>query len=106
VTGELHRAPSNGQEFAKRNTPTKAEHQNFDTSSPDGYTDMFMDDVKMLENWADGPSENLWFLSLLSAGFVGLSGIFPLLVIPLEAGNVLRHGGKKTQTENEIIKNF
>lgn len=34
-----------------------------------------------------------WLLSILSAMLVGLSGIFPLLVIPLESGEALRHGG-------------
>lgn len=33
------------------------------------------------------------FYSLVSAALVGLSGIFPLLVIPLQAGPSLKHGG-------------
>lgn len=36
----------------------------------------------------------IWAYSLLSSVLVGLSGIFPLLVIPLESGCALRHGGK------------
>lgn len=32
--------------------------------------------------------------SIISSILVGLSGIFPLLVIPLEAGPSLKHGGK------------
>lgn len=32
--------------------------------------------------------------SLISCTLVGLSGIFPLIVIPLEAGPSLKHGGK------------
>ena len=37
---------------------------------------------------------NAWTYSLLGAVLVGFSGIFPLLVIPLEAGPALKHGGK------------
>jgi zinc transporter 13 len=33
-----------------------------------------------------------WLLSLISAALVGLSGIFPLLVIPIETGKSLHHG--------------
>jgi len=36
----------------------------------------------------------IWIYSLVSAGLVGLSGIFPLLVIPLEAGEALTKGGE------------
>ncbi|XP_046567199.1 zinc transporter ZIP13-like [Haliotis rubra] len=34
----------------------------------------------------------IWTYSVLSSVLVGLSGIFPLLVIPLESGSALRHG--------------
>lgn len=43
-----------------------------------------------------GHSRETWILSMISALLVGLSGIFPLLVIPLEAGKALRKGGKYT----------
>lgn len=39
-------------------------------------------------------SSEVWLYSILGAIVVGLSGIFPLLVIPLEAGPSLKHGGK------------
>lgn len=39
-------------------------------------------------------SYDVWLYSILGAVVVGLSGIFPLLVIPLEAGPSLKHGGK------------
>lgn len=35
-----------------------------------------------------------WIFTLISASFVGLSGVLPLVVIPLEAGKSLREGGK------------
>ncbi|KAK0070330.1 zinc transporter ZIP13, partial [Biomphalaria pfeifferi] len=33
-----------------------------------------------------------WFLSILASILVGLSGLFPLLVIPMETGQALKHG--------------
>ena len=36
----------------------------------------------------------VWIYSIGGAMLVGLSGIFPLLVIPIEAGPALKHGGK------------
>lgn len=37
----------------------------------------------------------VWFYSLVSAALVGLSGIFPLVIIPLDSGESLKRGGKK-----------
>lgn len=37
---------------------------------------------------------DVWFCSLLGSIAVGLSGIFPLLVIPIEAGAALKTEGK------------
>ncbi|CAD5111043.1 DgyrCDS395 [Dimorphilus gyrociliatus] len=39
-----------------------------------------------------GHDINTWFYSLIAAALVGLSGIFPLLVIPLEIGKNLKKG--------------
>ena len=41
-----------------------------------------------------GHSTETWVYATISAMLVGLSGIFPLLVIPIEAGKALRKGGK------------
>lgn len=41
-----------------------------------------------------GHSVETWTLSMISAMLVGLSGIFPLVVIPLETGRNLHRGGK------------
>lgn len=40
---------------------------------------------------------HVWFLSLVGSVAVGLSGIFPLLVIPIEAGAALKTEGKRWQ---------
>lgn len=37
---------------------------------------------------------DVWFCSLLGSIAVGLSGVFPLLVIPIEAGTALKTEGK------------
>ena len=42
-------------------------------------------------------SFDIWLYALLSAVLVGLSGIFPLLIIPLDAGDSLKTGGKSLQ---------
>lgn len=41
-----------------------------------------------------GHTNETWVYSIISAVLVGLSGIFPLLVIPLESGKALRDGGE------------
>jgi len=41
-----------------------------------------------------GHTTETWAYSIISAVLVGLSGIFPLLVIPLESGKALRDGGE------------
>lgn len=38
----------------------------------------------------------IWILSILGAVLIGLSGVFPLLVIPLESGPALKQGGKNS----------
>lgn len=38
---------------------------------------------------------HVWLLSLVGSVAVGLSGIFPLLVIPIEAGAALKTEGKR-----------
>ena len=38
---------------------------------------------------------NPWFYAIIGTLLVGLTGIFPLLVIPVEAGHKLREGGNE-----------
>ena len=45
------------------------------------------------ENIGGSHSKEAWIYSIVSSALVGLSGIFPLLVIPLESGEALKHGG-------------
>lgn len=54
-------------------------------------------DNKESESWGallSGERLDTWICSLLGSLMVGLSGVFPLLVIPLEMGTVLRSEGR------------
>lgn len=48
-----------------------------------------------------GHSKETWIYSFISAALVGLSGIFPLAVIPLETGQALRKGGEALHEATE-----
>lgn len=56
------------------------------------------DDLPGLQAVADflaSEQAHVWLLSLVGSVAVGLSGIFPLLVIPIEAGAALKTEGKR-----------
>ena len=72
--GTIHRAKNAKKTLSGRN------------SSPDFNTEALQS--------AGGHSKKTWLYATISAMLVGLSGIFPLLVIPIEAGKALREGGK------------
>jgi len=95
VSSEIHRAKSNSvRNGVKRDRSYVAE-----TESEDSGSDVFgtkTDDndlagVFLSRMW--NINYETWAYSIAGAALVGLSGIFPLLVIPIEAGPSLRHGG-------------
>jgi len=47
-------------------------------------------------SWTSNERIEIWAYSVIASALVGLSGIFPLLVIPLETGEALRRGGECT----------
>ena len=47
-------------------------------------------------SWTSTERIEIWAYSVVASALVGLSGIFPLLVIPLETGEALRRGGECT----------
>ena len=49
-----------------------------------------------LWSWTSVERIEIWACSVVASALVGLSGIFPLLVIPLETGEALRRGGECT----------
>ncbi|XP_059173974.1 zinc transporter ZIP13-like isoform X2 [Physella acuta] len=95
TNGEIHRAKSTPLKSVKRAEDSTLGLRDFDTVS---------DVAKMNEEGLpvhDGGGESIliprqtyeiWIYSILAAILVGLSGIFPLLVIPLESGQALKHG--------------
>ncbi|CAL1526264.1 unnamed protein product [Lymnaea stagnalis] len=100
TNGEIHRAKSNPLKNVKRASASSLSFSDLEADT---------DVAKMLEQGilqqddAGGgtiheivdTSRNtyeIWIFSILAAILVGLSGIFPLLVIPLESGQALKHG--------------
>lgn len=53
--------------------------------------------LQAVANFLASEHAHVWLLSLLASVTVGLSGIFPLLVIPIEAGAALKTEGKRQQ---------
>ena len=84
--GEIHRAKSPHIKSNGRNTRTTSAESNVaenfkersGTGSMDGERNIY----------------EVWTYSVCGSIAVGLSGIFPLLIIPIEAGPALKHGGK------------
>ena len=74
---------------------TKPAHQKFAAikSGREDYVAAAAESDKSFEVMSEFNWE-IWTYSVIAASLVGLSGIFPLLVIPMEAGPALKHGGK------------
>lgn len=47
-----------------------------------------------------------WLFSLIGSAMVGLSGVFPLLVIPIDAAADLKHGGKFSKATSDGFRLF
>ena len=56
--------------------------------------DWVLDSLPWLPVGDDGEATKVWVYSVLASVLVGLTGILPLLIIPLKAGDALRKGGK------------
>lgn len=48
-------------------------------------------------------NKEAWLYSIPATILVGLCGIFPLLVIPVEAGHALREGGKRSWNVKNVL---
>lgn len=62
------------------------------------------DDLPGLQAVADflaSEHAHVWLLSLVGSVAVGLSGVFPLLVIPIEAGAALKTEGKRRKVSHQ-----
>ena len=90
VLGEIHRARSN---LKVKVTPRVF------PPAPSPTADILIEDGEE----ASGHSFETWVYSIIAAILIGLSGIFPLLVIPLESGKALREGGEFIDNTRNII---
>ncbi|XP_052772001.1 zinc transporter ZIP13-like [Mya arenaria] len=86
VSSEIHRTKSNpSKNGLRRERSYVAESNDKLDCESSGFLCYF--NTKMFQN-----NYETWCYSLFGAALVGLSGIFPLLVIPIQAGPSLRHG--------------
>ena len=86
VAGEIHRAkPSPKSKVYRENKPGSVD-ENALPSSQSGGLGKTDEEINT--------RREVWLYAILSSVLVGLSGIFPLLVIPIEAGPSLQKGGE------------
>lgn len=93
ASGEIHRAKS----ATYKNPRSRASNagSTVDVASAEMPNHGAADEAAVhahMEQAAWSQSTDVWLYSILGAIVVGLSGIFPLLIIPLEAGPSLKHG--------------
>lgn len=92
TVGEIHRAK------ATKAKPLPRTRTDFFTDSENGVvnklSDNTMDPNTVTDALFHSSRREAWLYSLVGSVVVGLSGVFPLLVIPIEAGPSLHHGRK------------
>lgn len=65
------------------------------STSMDVVYEMATNDIwRSWNNVADYFEYQPWVFSLLGSAMVGLSGVFPLFIIPIDEGTNLKHGRK------------
>jgi len=96
ATAEIHRAKSVQQMKPRRpgttQQPTRKPVEA--TEQPSGPSPFNTSCTHGTEKVVSGHDRQTWLYSIVSAILVGLSGIFPLLVIPIDATEMLKNGGK------------
>jgi hypothetical protein len=100
--GEIHRVKTSYKTNAKRSVHVqsseadvavgRSEMQTGGEETGDSASLRFLLDDKNFRT-----SYDVWLYSIGGAILVGLSGILPLLIMPLEAGPSLMHGGESKQ---------
>lgn len=88
---EIHRAKPNSPKYGVKS------HNSYEQSYVAQGVDISEEDTLLKHRdrtTMDESKLETWVFSIFGAMLVGLSGIFPLLVIPIEAGPALKHGGK------------
>lgn len=103
VDAEIHRAKTHksntyGHRFGARKLPKYVNNEYVienEIDSTKTYQASVLNDVhnKVMNNVYFGYHTEIWLYSIFSAVLVGLSGIFPLLIIPLEIGSSIKFKG-------------
>ena len=94
-TAEIHRAKS--AVGSRPHRPSAAQHRRALAQQGAAWRTpaKLVDAVKAwIRSWTSFERIEIWAYSIISSAVVGLSGIFPLVVIPLETGEALRRGGE------------
>ncbi|XP_045189389.2 zinc transporter ZIP13-like [Mercenaria mercenaria] len=86
---EIHRAKPNGQKYGVKSSYSQDE--SYVAETLDILEEDTLSEDTEKRTMYDSKLET-WIFSIFGAMLVGLSGIFPLLVIPIEAGPALKHG--------------
>lgn len=92
---------SRGASSNQKMTQTVMAHA---TATAAGPGPSLIDDLPGLQAVADflaSERAHIWLLSLVGSVAVGLSGIFPLLVIPIEAGAALKTEGERDDVQHQ-----
>ncbi|KAK7474325.1 hypothetical protein BaRGS_00034460 [Batillaria attramentaria] len=105
ASAEIHRAKSASYKSPRSRAESNA-RSSVDVAAAEMPSHEVAEDAAlhthMVEEAMWSRSTDVWVYSILGAILVGLSGIFPLLVIPLEAGPTLKHGGKLGGSSSSI----
>lgn len=88
VASEIHRAKTNPSKYVKQDEFLHVDDSPYVKLDNQNSANHDWLELKMQTSY------ETWIYSIGGAILVGLSGIFPLLVIPIEAGPALRHGGE------------
>lgn len=101
TTAEIHRAKAAVGSRPHRPSATYHRRAHVQQEAAWRTPTKLVDAVKAwLWSWTSTERIEIWAYSVIASAVVGLSGIFPLLVIPLETGEALRRGA----AANEKLK--
>lgn len=88
---------SRGASSSHKMTQSAMAHATATAAGPSPSLTDYLPDLRAVANFLYSEHAHVWLLSLVGSVAVGLSGIFPLLVIPIEAGAALKTEGKRWQ---------
>ena len=89
---------SKGASSSQKMTQTTVAHATATAAGPGHSLTDDLPGFKAVADFLASEHTHVWLLSLVGSVAVGLSGIFPLLVLPIEAGAALKTEGKRVAT--------